>query len=338
MQKKTGRRPSILDVARESGLSKSAVSRALRGQGRVSEQSREKVRRAADELGYIFDARAQGLATDSSKVLGLLVRASQYSYYGELVIAVQSAAEAEGYGVVVVNGLGGTAGQAKALRQLISSRVDGIIVASGQLPIAELERFAQELPIVVAGRRTSSSWIGSVDGADRRGAEQLADRVVQQGHRRVGVVTVPRKVSATRYARADAMLRRLAKHGISTVAIPLSQDQNSPEPAALREAAKNVTAIMSPNDPALISAWEILQTIGLRVPEDVSLTGYDGIGQLSSPVLGLTTWQQPLEKIGGSATGLLLEQLRNESPRHVQLPGVFLEGRTLSTAPQSTVY
>lgn len=330
MQQKPARRPSILDVARESGLSKSAVSRALRGQGRISDESRQKALDAASRLGYILDARAQGLAASSSKILGLLVRASQYSYYGELVAAIQTAAESQGYGVVIANGLGGAAGQARALRQLISLRVDGIVVASGQLPITELEKFAQELPIVLAGRRTSNISIGSVDGADRQGSAELVDRVIAKGHRRVGVVVVPRKVSATRYARSAAMLRRLDWHGVESLAIPISDDQNSPAPLAVQRAAEQVTAIMSPNDPALLAAWEVLQAMGKQVPDDLSLTGYDGVGQLSSPVLGLSTWRQNLAGIGSTATDLVLAQLRGEPARHIRFPGEFITGKTLS--------
>ena len=156
--------PTIIDVAREAGVSKSAVSRALLGQGDVSAETLERVRAAADRLGYVPNAMARGLVSQRTKTLGLVLRDTTIQFYGYLQAAIQRRAAQLGYEVISVTGVDELTPEdaREALRSLISLRVDGLIVSSAQLPGEDLVRYVDRVPIVVAGRAEYSQGVVSV--------------------------------------------------------------------------------------------------------------------------------------------------------------------------------
>lgn len=324
----------LADVAQAAGVSMATASRALLDQPRISAATRARVQQAANELGYVKDLRASNLKSGSNRAVGLIVRGAQLSYYGELIVAAQSHLARSGYSLIVANGMDQPDEHLAAMHDLKTMRVIGAIVSSGQVPTNDVEALATQMPVVVVGRGLRSPTVSSVAG-DRSAVPRLVDAVCTAGHRRVGVLTVARTTSLTRSVRAVAMARELARRGVEVRQIPTGSDGVVPLADSLAEAVTKVTAIMCPNDPALIATWELLAEQGLKVPEDISLTGFDGIGQLSSPVLGLTTWVQDVGALGVAAARIMVAQLQTPGKAvHTRIAGHFVAGRTLGNQRQ----
>lgn len=327
--------PTILDIAAEAGVSKSAVSRALRGSDDVSPESRAKVERAAKKLGYVANAMARGMRT-SSHTLGVVLRDVKRPYYAWLQAAMQQEAEIRGYQVVTMTSAGEleVADAMRALRNLISLQVDGLVIASARLPSEEIVPFIDRVPIVVAGRKETSVGITSVFCDDADGGRMLADHLLALGHRRIAVVLVDEEYSLSQQARGIAMISAIRRAGAEAVVWDASSDTRTAEAVALRLNDSKVTAIMCPTDTAVMDVLEVLRQRGLSAPADYAVTGYDGFGPLAAPYLGLTTLRQPVEEIGRTAVDLLVDKIegRNAHDSLVSLRGTVLIGRTATVA------
>ncbi|MFC8667519.1 LacI family DNA-binding transcriptional regulator [Streptomyces sp. NPDC057199] len=332
--------PTIIDIAREAGVSKSVVSRALLAQGGVNKETRRRVAEVAERLGYVKNAMAQGLVAQRTHTIGVLVRNVTNPFYGHLQAALEERAAQRGYRVVATTGTGAfeLTQERKALQTLLSLRVEGLVVCSGLLSAADITPFVQHVPTVVAGRPERDPALGSVYCDEQDGAAQLVSHLTGLGHRRVGVLRVPRRLSITQYERGTAMERELREAGAEPVVVELDERPDSVARAigtltAARDGAEAVTAAMCPSDHAVLRAVEALQALGLSAPGNMSLTGFDGVAPLSTPLLGLTTLRQPVPEIGRRAIDLVLDQpdARPDDAPHLGLQGTLVIGRT--TAP-----
>lgn len=324
-------RVSIIDVAARAGVSKSTASRALLGQSDVADKVRARVEQAATELGYVKDYRAHLLKSTDTTTIAVFVRAVQLSFYGELVAAIQGHVERAGYQLTVAAASSDARTEPAAIDRMMGLRPAGVIFASGRVPADVIAGAARSAPVVLAGRGARIPTVGSVCD-DASGTRVLAEMILERGHRRVGVLIPSKSWSTTLQDRATRMRKALNDLGIDTTVIPFAAESDHADSETLARAVESVTAIMCPNDPTVISTWEQLDELGYDVPTDVSLTGYDGIGQLASPVLGLTTWRQPIAEIGRAASEQLLARIADPSvkARHLRLAGTLLDGRTLA--------
>jgi len=330
------RRPSIVDVAAAAGVSKSTVSRAMLDQSGISAATRERIAEAARELGYVKDTRAQALKTTSTQTVALLVRSARLSFYGELMALLQQEIEANGMRFAVTTQSAAQSAE-NALDQVMGLRPNALIVASGRVPDVEIERHARTIPVVLVGPQNAPHSVGTVSD-DSTGAEILASLVVVQGHREVAVLAHSTARSSTIARRSERMIQALTQQGATVRVVRLSDD-DTPLDGDLAEAVRHVTAIMCPSDPTMVATWERLREWQIDVPGDISLTGYDGVGQLASPVLGLTTWRQPLERLARAASAQVIGRLytAHAPARHESFTGRLIRGRTLTGAPAAAL-
>ncbi|MEA9987055.1 LacI family DNA-binding transcriptional regulator [Subtercola sp. RTI3] len=323
-------RASIYDVAAAAGVSKSAASRALLGQPGVTDVVRELVQRTAQNLGYVKDLRAHALKSASTKTIGIVVRTVRLDFYAELIAEIQTQLEDSGYRVAFTGATNNPERAQETLTGLLGLRPEAIIIASGRISMKAIEAVGTQVPTTLIGPSSTSRIIGSVtdDGA---GTVGLAKLVSEAGHRRVGVVTYPRNRSSTLSLRSQRLRRELARLGISADVIRCDPESDGPDESSLRALTGEVTAIMCPNDPTLVATWTLLDKWGISVPDDVALTGYDGIGQISNALFGLTTWRQDLPAMATAAVTQTLMRLDDPSspPRHQGVEGRLLRGRTL---------
>lgn len=324
--------PTILDIATEAGVSKSAVSRALLGQAEVSVPTRERVERAAEKLGYVANAMARGLVSSRTKTLGVVLRDVTRPFYGELQAGMQIQAEKRGYQIVTATSAGELelSDALRALKSLISLQVDGLAIASAHLASEEVVPFIERVPIVVAGRRETGRGITSVFCDDTDGGRQLSSHLLQLGHRRIAVLLVSRDYSLSQNARGLAMIESIRKAGGSATVWEVTDDTASEKAVAAQLAGANVTAIMCPTDTAMMDVLEVLRARGRSAPHNYSVTGYDGFGPLSAAYLGLTTFRQPVREIGRASIDLLIDKVEGTSnqDRLVALRGDLVVGRT----------
>lgn len=327
--------PTIVDVAREAGVSKSAVSRALLHQGEVSERTRLRVMEAAERLGYVANAMAQGLVSQSTHTLGVVLRDATNPFYGYLHSAMQRRAQELGYRVVVATGVGElTADDARdALHTLVSLRVDGLIVCSAQLPAEQIIPFVDRVPIVVVGRPETNPEVISVQCDEVDGGRRVAEYVARLGHRKVAVLLVPASESLSQNVRGSSMIQTLREAGVEVQVVDMITYQALPVTVVAALEDPEVTALMCPTDHVMVRVLNELRIRDIAVPGRLSVTGYDGIGQLAEPFLGLTTFRQPIAEMGTLAVDRVLETIENGAPSqaHTVLKGTVVPGRT--TAP-----
>lgn len=336
-------RPTILDVANQAGVSKSVVSRVLTEAPGVAEATRERVRAAAEALGYVPNVMAQGMVARRTHTLGVFVRDAATPFYGHLLTAMQEQAAARSYRVVTATGSGRfeVQDERRAMETLVGLRVEGLIVCSGLLPVADVLPLARRIPTVVAGRPESGPEISSVYCDEIGGGRGMADHVWALGHRRVAVATLTPAQSQTIGVRCRAMVERLRRLGAEVTEVPLAEPPLTDRPqgwdAVLDRvlADPRISVLMTGSDRHAVGVMEALLRRGLRAPGDLSVTGYDGVAPLDTPVIGLDTWIQPLGRIGAAAVDLVVDQVETQragrSPvtGHRAIDGRLRPGRTL---------
>lgn len=335
----SGKPATIMDVAARAGVSKSVVSRVLTQAPGVAAATRERVQRAAAELGYVPNTMAQAMVARRTGALGAFVRDASTPFYGHLLTLLQDRAAEHGYRVVTATGSGrfSVADERRALDVMTGLRVEGLVICSGLLPERDVEEVAAKVPTVVAGRPLVSHVCSSVFCDEEGGGRGIAEHVHVLGHRRVAVLVHSPDLSLTLSPRTRAAADRLQELGAEVVRLPVHdfwlgsrEDVEAVVSAAL---AAGVTALVLPSDRLALKALEALRARGLSAPQDLSVTGYDGFGELASPFIGLTTWRQPLPAIARLAVDSLVGVVegRGGAGGATALPGELVVGRTAST-------
>lgn len=319
-------RPTIHDVAARAGVSKSLVSLALRGAPSVAPASRAAILHAADELGYRPNAAARILAARSSRTVGVLVLDLHNPVFAEVLAGVLAGVRARGYSTMVVTGGLDPALQQAELGKLLEFQVEGLVLVSHRMPAAVVRRMAAGTPTCVITRQdVTGPGIDTVANDDRAGARLAVDHLVALGHRRITHVSGgDDPVSTMREAgyRAAMAAAGLAAQ-IHVVAGSL--DDAGGHAAALaalsRPARTRPTALFVANDFAALGAMAAAAGTGLRVPDDVSVVGYDGVRLGALLSVGLTSVAQPLARMGRLAAEHLFDRIdgTRTRARHTRL-------------------
>ena len=205
--------PTIIDVAREAGVSKSAASRALLGQSEVSPATIERVQAAAQALGYVPNAMARGLVEQRTNIIGVHVRDASNVFYAAMLGAMHARAVTHGYRLISTSGTWKLLvdEEVEALSTLVSLRVDGIIVCSSALPAEHIVPVAGRIPTVVTGRPEVDPRLSAIYVDEVHGGRSMARHIVSLGHHRIGVVMEAAAQSISQHARSEAMVAELRR-------------------------------------------------------------------------------------------------------------------------------
>lgn len=335
------RRPMVglSDVARAAGVSRSTASRALRGEARVSDATRDHVAGVAASLGYVRDRRAADLASNSPTAVGLVVRGAERSFYGEIASRVQTQIDALGMDLLMANGGDSHASQMRALDSLIGRHVAGLIIASGRASLQAAEYASTFVPVVLVGFGSINTASIDTVSIDPQNERALAQAVLAEGHRRVGVTTASPQASQTLFERWKRFEETLTSAGASVHRIPSEWGSDGGDfSTALRASIDaGATAVMCGDDPTAVETLEWLFDWGIPSPARVSVTGFDGVGVFGSPLIGLTTYRQPVQQMAQDAVDLLMARAGglHEPAVHRVHDGEFLRGRTLGPPSSS---
>jgi LacI family transcriptional regulator len=331
------RRPTIVDVARAAEVSVSTASNALTGVRRVGDATRQRVRKVADELGYEPNLVARSLASKRSGMIGIVVPDITDLFLTEFVRGIQRSIESEGLELLIGDTGNDPVREERYLRAFEDRRVDGLIVIpTPSTKLARLNRTADAIPTVVVDREVYG-WTGDFVSCDhRRGAELMVDHLVALGHTRIAQLAGDQELSSARVRHA-AVRARLAEHGLSVVTEGFSSftvvdAKDQAERIIAR--ASTFTALCTGDDLLALAALSAAHRAGLRLPDDLSVVGFDDIAYASLSWPPLTTTRQPVERIATEATRLLLE--REAGPgRHVLLQPELVV-RESSAPPHAT--
>lgn len=297
---------TIYDVAKAAGVSPSTVSRAFSRPGRVSAQTAERIRAVAEELGYRSREVARTAPRTTTKVLGLAVADITNPFNFRVIRGCQAAAAEAGFVVTLSDSQESEALEREMLRRSLPL-LDGLVIASSRLSDTELRTVAKTIPVVVLNRRVAGLHCIVPDmGA---GVRKAAEHLVQLGHRSITYLAGPEASWADgirwRAVRDSSRDVGFTEHRVGPFAPTLQGGRASAEVIAARKAR----AVICYNDLMAIGLMRGLQERGLRVPEDVSIVGFDNIfaSALTSP--SITTVAAPLTMLGDSAVRYIVGSL-----------------------------
>ncbi|MBP2475827.1 DNA-binding LacI/PurR family transcriptional regulator [Crossiella equi] len=325
-------RPTMEDVAARAGVSRALVSLVMRGSPKVSEQRRAAVLKAAEELGYSPHAMARSLASRTSTVLGVMVSDLHNPFFAEVVDGVDAAARAEGFDLIINTGGRSPARERGALTSLLSFRPAGLVLLGPVVSASAIASAAEQVPVTLVSRSSRSSTVDSVNDDGEVGSLLAVDHLVSLGHRRiVHLDGGGGSQSALRRRGYELAMRR---HGLKPEVVP-SEYTDAAGAKSVRGFVTGrdelPTAIVAANDYNAIGAISALEEAGLRVPQDVSVIGYDNSALASLRHVCLTTVDQPRTEMGRLAAEALLERVRHgrtEPVRHLLHPSLVVRSTT----------
>jgi LacI family transcriptional regulator len=335
METVPGRRPTIIDVAKRAGVSKSTAARVLAGAPNISDSAREQVLRAADALGYTRNALAVSMRSGRSGMLGLVLPDIANPFWGEVARGAQDRAAEAGTSILIFSSDWCAQKEAMHLRTLMRARVDGAIVSSISDDLGDLDRFG--LPCILIGssaeRFTDSCSVGSdVAQGVRLGMEHLRS----MGHQRPALIVgqQTRRLARARFLRA--VHEHCVEHDIDPVVLPVESADYTVEGGRL--AMQRLLAhkcghlcVFAANDLMAIGAMSAVREAGLRCPDDVSILGFDGIQAGAFAWPGLTTIEKPARQIGAQAVAWLLDGSTAAIPgARAELPCRLIERGSLA--------
>jgi LacI family transcriptional regulator len=321
------RRATITDVASRANVSTAAVSKVLRNAYGVSPAMQERVRQAIAELGYRPQAAARGMR-GRTYTIGVLIPDLRNPFFPELVEGIAEHLDTTEYQSLLGPGGSSPQSQVRMTDALLDRRMDGIIMIAPHLPRSHLEATAATVPIVVIGRHGKSTEYDAVVDDDLAGGGLVVDHLADLGHRRIAHIghkdptrgiptTMPQTVRAEGYR--QAMQRRGLHAEIDIVYSSYSEEGGYTAARELLDRPARPTAIFAGADVAAIGVLNAVHEAGLRIPEDISVAGYDNTTIAAMGPISLTSVDQDGHLMGVNAARLLLERVEQKRQRSVLL-------------------
>lgn len=330
------RASTIRDVASLAGVSKSTASRALLRQPGVSPENLDKVQRAIRQLDFVPNQIARSLSVPSAAMLGLVLRSSESPFYGHLAKAFDGEAGERGYEVLsVVSGDQPDGANYQSLMVLADLRTAGIVVATPVIDPLTIGRVAARVPLVLVGQ------MGQPDNPDvpfvapdPNDGQVLIKHVAAFGHTSVALTAFRPEQSPTQWVRIEQMRRHLRTRGIRSRIVTVQPEMNLTDLLAELHQAQ-VTAVLCNNDFVALDVMVAAADLGLSVPRDLSVTGFDGLPPFDHKAFGLTTYRVPAADMAAAAVKLVDKLVRAEAVDRtgIFLPGELVVGRTTGPAP-----
>ena len=326
------RSATLDDVARLADVSDATVSRVLNGSTGVREKTRQKVLKAAQELGYVINQRARTLASGRSSVVGLLLpNFSNFSigYGSEIIRGVDDALAAHNYDLMLYNAHRSTDKAASYMAAIERGLADGLVVVLPQDAGPYLETLRRRrFPCVLIdhqGRNEDCEDCFAVDVTNWQGAFDATTYLIRLGHTRIGFITGRMNLGCARDRLAgyqDALKQNHIKFEKQLVQVGTFSQPDGYACACELLALPNLpTAIFASNDVMAFGAMDAARDCGLRIPDDVSVVGFDDIPQSQQTHPPLTTVRQPLQEMGQTAVRMVLGLIQqpNKPPERVRL-------------------
>ncbi len=318
---------TIMDVARASGVSYATVSRVLSGYEFVRESTYNRVMEAVERLGYVANLQARSLAGGRSRIIGLLVPNLDNTYVGTIARGIDQELMRANYDVMLYTSHRHAGKESLYVSTIANGLTEGLLLVAPLVPTTYLAALReQNFPYVLVDQADSTENSSVVEATNWQGAYEATRYLVQLGHTRIAFIT-----GAPAVRSAIDRLRGF-KAALSDCDIPVDEElviEGDYQQQTGYETTKRLlqtvnpfpTAIFASNDLSAFGAMDAARESGLRIPNDLSIIGFDDIPQASLVYPKLTTVRQPLEQMGRVAVKMLLEQIedRSRSPQRVTL-------------------
>lgn len=325
-------RARLVDVAREAGVSTATASLVLRDRPGPSQAAREAVEEVARRLAYRPDRSASVLASRRSRHIGVLIVISS-TFHAELVEVLDAAAADAGLDLVLATRTARRSEQ-EALESLLDNRCEAVVLVGPSLTDVQIETVAREVPTVVVGRSGTEHATG-VLASDADGMAAVVEHLAALGHEEIVYVDGPRGAIGT--ARRRGFRAAMRRRGLVAQVIAGGSDETAGLAAAevLVQRGPGPTAVVCFNDPCAVGVRTGLVRAGLRVPQDVSVTGYDDSPLARLATVELTTVSQDPAALAAAVVEVLTARLAGEPRDEDVVVSPRLVERASTAAPSA---
>ncbi|MGC9224532.1 MAG: LacI family DNA-binding transcriptional regulator [Terracidiphilus sp.] len=336
----SSRQTSIKDIARLARVSHPTVSRALQNSPLVSAETAARIRKIAEEHGYRASAVARGLVTRRTRTVGIVVTSVDDPFACEVACGVEEVASDHGYAVLLASSHANPEHERRVVRELAERRVDGLVVTSSRVGALYLPLLKNlDVPIVLVNDWHPDEFVHSVTIANQEGMRAATDHLIGLGHRRIAYL------GDSNGYRSDA--ERLAgyQEALADAEIDFERElvvEGDGRPEATVEAVgellrlkRHPTAVCCYNDMTALSAIRAVRALGLRVPADVSVTGFDDLFFAAYLAPALTTVRHPMRRMGQMAMENLFKLMSGqESIAQIKVGAELIVRESTGKAPK----
>lgn len=320
---------TIYDIAKKANVSAMTVSRVINNTGRVSEKTRDKVKQVMEEMRYIPNSVARCLVTQESMIVSLLITDITNPFFTTMARGAEDAAMRHGYRLMFGNSDESFSKEKDYVEMILSMRVDGVLFApSGDQSKEHLEWLQrQNVPFVLLDREVPGIDCDAVLGDSRDGAKRMVAEMIRYGHRRIALVNGAQDVSTARERQAG-YIEALQEAGIEfdeslVMQTSYSREQDLSVAHWMElDPETRPTAIFAANNMLALSVLKSVRSLGLRVPEDLSIACFDDFGWVEEANPFFSVASQPAYEFGEQGMQLLLDRIKNreDKPRQIVLP------------------
>ena len=308
---------TIKDVAKAAGVSYSTVSRALTGSPEISQETRERILQICKDMNYTANTVARSMVMKSTKLLGLILTSVNNPFMAELAYHIDRQVRARGYNIILCNSSRDPEQERELFELMIGRQVDGVLlIPSGMESYNKLSPYLSRIPTVFIGenlREVPESYV-SVDNF--RGAQMGMEYLYKLGHRDI-LYFGRRRASTTHQLRAEGYASACERFGLTPRYCNNTFSSSSIKygyqlAKQLFSQERRFSAIFAATDTNALGIMQAAEEIGLRIPEDLSLLGFDNIRDSGLPRIELTTIEQPKKMLASVAVDTLLDKIQNE--------------------------
>ena len=320
---------TAMDVARLAGVSQSSVSRAFSKNSSIAQKKKKLILKAAEKLGYQPNAIARGLITNQSGIIGIVMRNIQNPFYPEILKKLHNHLANEGYQVMFINSPNNEISEDEVNR-LFEYSVEGVIITDALLTSSTVEKFTRNgISVVLFNRYANDLTSNAVVCDNFTAGRKIGHYLVNQGHENLAFISGPSNTSTT-VDREYGFRTALEESGISSFPIEnghYSYEGGFEAAKKLIKQNKKLDAIFCANDLSAFGAIDFLKKTGMKIPEDISVVGFDNVPMADWSSYSLTTWHQPVDEMVDFSIKLLLDNINGEKdvPEIKKLEGSLIE-------------
>ncbi len=325
---------TLRDIAKITGFSINTVSRALNGKDEVHAETRIKILAAAEKLGYRPNRLAKGLRSNKTGTIGVVVTDVSNPFFSALVKGIARAARDLDYSIILQDSDEDYAGEEEAIQVLLAEQVDGILITPVQSQRGTIERLCEaQFPFVLVGRFFSGLETNYVVPDDYQGGFMATEHLLKQGHRNIAMINGPLHISSAR-ERFKGFSDALESHGIQingsqVVTGALTVEEGLAQSLSILREKTRPSAIVCYSDFVAFGVMQGIREVGLSIPEDIAVVGFDDVRMASCLQVSLTTIKSPKEELGKRAVQSLISRLE-DNHNHPRTEGIRLDVRLIA--------
>lgn len=304
---------TIHDVAKNAGVSSTTVSRVLNNRGYISEEMKKKVHDSIDELGFIPNQMARSLFTNQTKFIGLIIPTTANPFFGELTYYIEKYLSKLDYKLLICNSINESENEKQYLSMLQENRVDGIIVGSHNIDIAEYEKMPLKM---VSVERKINETIPTIQSDNYSGGYLATEELIKAGCKKILCITGNPNLETPANDRSKAYLDCMAENKMCTYVERIHfTDSNERKLMRVTEIFKETTdydGVFAGDDVIASIILGYAKAEGISVPKQLKIIGFDGTDLIRTVLPELTTISQPIQELAEKSVEMLLAEIKNK--------------------------